>query len=165
MQTIGSPRTLKLVFTSTGQPVRAWNLFNSRWKRGLSAALHLAEAGPSVALVEAEEIGHGASGRNGGQVNPGLKLGEDDLVRRFGEPGRGLFRLGEEAVDFLTALVARKGLRCSFIRPGLIRLPALPAPGAPFCHAVRATVRPFLPAPVSPRAAHSPLVKAPEYPR
>src|SRR5262245_54177988 len=40
---------------------------------GLSAALHLAEKGASVAVLEAEEIGFGASGRNGGQVNPGLK--------------------------------------------------------------------------------------------
>jgi glycine/D-amino acid oxidase-like deaminating enzyme len=89
---------------------------------GLSAALHLAESGADVCLVEAHEIGHGASGRNGGQVNPGVKLGEADLVRRFGEPGRGLFQLGEEAVDFLVALIARRNLRCHCIRPGLVRL-------------------------------------------
>ena len=39
---------------------------------GLSTALHLAESGAAVSLVEAEDIGHGASGRNGGQVNPCL---------------------------------------------------------------------------------------------
>jgi glycine/D-amino acid oxidase-like deaminating enzyme len=37
---------------------------------GLSAALHLAEAGARVVVFEAEEPGYGASGRNGGQVNP-----------------------------------------------------------------------------------------------
>jgi len=89
---------------------------------GLSAALHLAEAGADVCLVEAHDIGHGASGRNGGQANPGVKLGEADLVRRFGEAGRGLFRLGEEAVDFLADLIARRNLRCHFVRPGLVRL-------------------------------------------
>jgi glycine/D-amino acid oxidase-like deaminating enzyme len=89
---------------------------------GLSAALHLAEAGCRVCLVEAEEIGHGASGRNGGQVNPGLKLSELEVVARLGNAGRGLFRLGEEATDFLAELVKRKGLKCSFIRPGLVRL-------------------------------------------
>jgi sarcosine oxidase len=89
---------------------------------GLSTALHLAEAGADVCLVEAHEIGHGASGRNGGQANPGVKLGEADLVKRFGEPGRGLFRLGEDAVDFLVDLIARRNLRCHCIRPGLIRL-------------------------------------------
>ena len=89
---------------------------------GLSAALHLAEGGCRVCLVEAEEIGHGASGRNGGQVNPGLKLSESEVVARLGNAGRGLFRLGEEATDFLAELVTRKGLRCGFIRPGVIRL-------------------------------------------
>lgn len=89
---------------------------------GLSTALHLSEQGVSVALLETEDIGYGASGRNGGQVNPGVKLGDDALARRFGEAGRGLFRLGEEAVDFLADLVARRGLRCHFDRAGLIRL-------------------------------------------
>jgi glycine/D-amino acid oxidase-like deaminating enzyme len=89
---------------------------------GLSAALHLAEDGADVCLVEAHDIAHGASGRNGGQANPGVKLGEADLVRRFGEAGRRLFTLGEEAVDFLAALVARRNLQCHFIRPGLVRL-------------------------------------------
>lgn len=40
---------------------------------GLSTALHLAERGVDVAVLEAHEPGWGASGRNGGQVNPGLK--------------------------------------------------------------------------------------------
>jgi glycine/D-amino acid oxidase-like deaminating enzyme len=60
---------------------------------GLSAALHLAELGASVCLLEAQTIGYGASGRNGGQANPGVKLGEEALATRFGEAGRGLFRL------------------------------------------------------------------------
>jgi len=89
---------------------------------GLSAALHLAEAGCRVCLLEAEEIGYGASGRNGGQVNPGLKLSESEAVAQLGDGGRALFRLGEEATDFLAELVRRKDLDCSFIRPGLIRL-------------------------------------------
>ena len=89
---------------------------------GLSAALHLAEGGCGVCVVEAEDVGFGASGRNGGQVNPGLKLAESEVVARLGEAGRSLFRLGEESTDFLAALIERKGLECSFIRPGLIRL-------------------------------------------
>ena len=89
---------------------------------GLSSALHLAEAGRSVVVLEAEDIGFGASGRNGGQANPGLRVTEAQLVERFGERGRGLFRLGEEATDFLADLVHRKSLRCSFVRPGVIRL-------------------------------------------
>ena len=89
---------------------------------GLSAALHLAERGCRVCLVEAHDVGFGASGRNGGQVNPGLKLAEADIVARFGERGPGFFRLGEEATDYLAALIERKGLQCSFARPGLVRL-------------------------------------------
>lgn len=89
---------------------------------GLSAALHAAEAGASVALLEAQSIGFGASGRNGGQVNPGLKSSETALGERFGEPGRTLFRLGQEAPDFLALLIARKSLSCRLERRGLIRL-------------------------------------------
>jgi len=89
---------------------------------GLSAALHAVELGCSVAVLEAETIGFGASGRNGGQVNPGVKLDEAALVERFGECGRALHRLGQEAPEFLTELVRRKGLRCQFSRPGLFRL-------------------------------------------
>jgi glycine/D-amino acid oxidase-like deaminating enzyme len=51
---------------------------------GLSAALHLAVAGAEVVLLEAAEPGWGASGRNGGQVIPGLKLDPDELVAKFG---------------------------------------------------------------------------------
>jgi glycine/D-amino acid oxidase-like deaminating enzyme len=89
---------------------------------GLSTALHAAEGGANVVLLEANEIGFGASGRNGGQVNPGLKHGEEALVRRFGEEGRKFYRLGQEAPDFLAKLVERKKLNCHFTRSGLIRL-------------------------------------------
>ncbi len=40
---------------------------------GLSTALHLAERGIDVIVLEAREPGWGASGNNGGQLNPGLK--------------------------------------------------------------------------------------------
>src|SRR5258705_14021570 len=55
---------------------------------GLSSALHLAERGIRVVLVEAHEPGWGASGRNGGQGIPGLKLDPPQLRARDGE-GRG----------------------------------------------------------------------------
>lgn len=94
---------------------------------GLSAALHAAELGASVAVLEAGPIGYGASGRNGGQVNPGVKLDETALAARFGEAGRGLYQMGQEAPDFLAALIERKGLKCHFSRPGLLRLAHHPA--------------------------------------
>lgn len=89
---------------------------------GLSIALHLAERGVAVALLEAHEIGNGASGRNGGQVNPGIKLDERALAARFGDAGRALHRFGQEAPDFLGALIARKALDCGWRQPGLFRL-------------------------------------------
>src|ERR1700752_1691941 len=51
---------------------------------GCSAALAAAEAGASVALLEARTIGWGASGRNGGQVIPGLKLDPSDMEEKYG---------------------------------------------------------------------------------
>ncbi|MEL6961368.1 MAG: FAD-binding oxidoreductase, partial [Pseudomonadota bacterium] len=55
---------------------------------GLNAALHLAERGTSVAVLEAADVGFGASGRSGGQVNLGLNLGPKALIDLYG-PGPG----------------------------------------------------------------------------
>lgn len=52
---------------------------------GLSTALHLAAAGRTVQVLEAGDIGWGASGRSGGQVIPGIKYDPDDLVKMFGQ--------------------------------------------------------------------------------
>src|SRR5437016_2984764 len=51
---------------------------------GLSAALHLAQAGREVLVLEAADIGAGASGSNGGQVIPGVKHDPDTLEQMFG---------------------------------------------------------------------------------
>src|SRR5262245_6578467 len=65
---------------------------------GLSAALHLAEAGVDVAVLEAHEPGWGASGRNGGQVNPGLKPDPDQVEADFGVAlGRRMVALSGDA--------------------------------------------------------------------
>src|ERR1700758_272736 len=65
---------------------------------GLSAALHLAERGVDVAVLEANEPGWGASGRNGGQVNPGLVPDPDQLEADFGpELGRRMLEFSGNA--------------------------------------------------------------------
>src|SRR6185312_13741874 len=46
---------------------------------GLSTAIHLRQTGINVAVIEAAEAGWGASGRNGGQVIPGLKIDPDEI--------------------------------------------------------------------------------------
>ncbi len=86
---------------------------------GLSAALHLAEAGLDVVLLEANRVGWGASGRNGGQVGIGQRQDQDWLERVAGQgPARALWDLGLEAVALVKALVARHGIECD-LRPGV----------------------------------------------
>ena len=63
---------------------------------GMSSALHAARLGYSVRVIEAQSIAGGASGRNGGQVIPGLKYDPDWLINHFG-PTR-----GERLVDFVS---------------------------------------------------------------
>lgn len=86
--------------------------------QGLSAALHLAEAGTDVVLLEAQEPGFGASGRNGGQVIPGLKDDPDTLDRLWG-PAASDF--AGSTADTLFALVARLGIDCDAVQGGWIQ--------------------------------------------
>jgi glycine/D-amino acid oxidase-like deaminating enzyme len=73
---------------------------------GLSAALHAAQAGASVCVLEASEPGWGASGRNGGQVIPGFKWDPDELVAKFGaEAGERLVSLAGDAPDKVFELI------------------------------------------------------------
>ncbi len=89
---------------------------------GLSAALHLAEAGVSVCLLEAETPGWGASGRNGGQVVPGLKEDPDEIERRFGsELGGRMVRLSGNAGYFVFDLIERLGIDCGASRAGWVQ--------------------------------------------
>ncbi len=89
---------------------------------GLAAALHLAEAGASVVVLEAGEPGWGASGRNGGQVIPGLKWDPDELVAMFGpEAGEHLVSIAGGAPDTVFDLVARNRIDCEAMRCGWIQ--------------------------------------------
>lgn len=89
---------------------------------GLSAALHLAERGVSVVVLEAETPGWGASGRNGGQVNPGLKGDPDELEARFGaEMGRRMTAFSGDAGTFTFDLIDRLGIDCDAARVGWVQ--------------------------------------------
>lgn len=80
---------------------------------GLSAALSAAEAGYSVVLLEAKRIGWGASGRNGGQMIPGMRWSAADLLSEFGEDrARALVALGLEAGKRVRARISRHGIAC-----------------------------------------------------
>jgi gamma-glutamylputrescine oxidase len=87
---------------------------------GLSAALHLAEQGLDVVLLEAQRVGFGASGRNGGQVGSGQRLEVDELEARFGrDDARRLWDLGEEAKMLVKALIDRHDIPAHW-QPGIV---------------------------------------------
>ncbi len=80
---------------------------------GLSAALHAAERGLSVVLLEGGRIGWGASGRNGGQIIPGLRKGALELLARYGPAeARALFDLALEARGLVLDLIQRHAIAC-----------------------------------------------------
>lgn len=86
---------------------------------GLSAALHLARRGADVVLIEAQRVGFGASGRNGGQVNSGLRQEQPDLERRYGmDAARALWTLAEEAKTLLRDLIGQHRIDARW-RPGV----------------------------------------------
>lgn len=82
---------------------------------GLSAALDLAEAGYRVVVLEAERIGWGASGRNGGQVIFGWGCGEATLESLLGrEDARRLFDWSLEAVRLIHERRTAHGIDCDW---------------------------------------------------
>lgn len=89
---------------------------------GLSTALHLAKHGFRPAVIEAGEIGHGCSGRNGGQVNPGLKLLPDEIEETYGaEAGKRLVNLSDGAPAEVFRLIEEHDIDCAAARTGTIR--------------------------------------------
>jgi gamma-glutamylputrescine oxidase len=81
---------------------------------GLSAALHLANIGARAILIDAETIGFGASGRNGGQIHTGFRQTQRALERWLGEVhARDLWNLSEEAKLLIRELVTRYGIGCA----------------------------------------------------
>jgi len=88
---------------------------------GLSAALHLAQGGCSVAVLEAAEIGFGASGRNVGLVNAGMWVLPEALPQRLGDThGLRLLQLLGDAPSLVFELVARHGMACEALRHGTL---------------------------------------------
>lgn len=89
---------------------------------GLSTALHLAEAGMTVCVLDAEQPGWGGSGRNGGQVIPGLKYDPDELITRLGpEVGERVVKLAGTAANTVFDIIARYQIPCDPVRNGWIQ--------------------------------------------
>jgi glycine/D-amino acid oxidase-like deaminating enzyme len=90
---------------------------------GLSTALHLAEAGTAVTLVEAGEIPSGGSGRNVGLVNAGLWIPPDDICNALGEQdGERVNAILGGAPAEVFALIERHGIQCQATRSGTLHL-------------------------------------------
>jgi glycine/D-amino acid oxidase-like deaminating enzyme len=108
---------------------------------GLSAALHLAEKSVDTIVLEANEPGWGASGRNGGQVNPGLKHDPETVIRDFGpDLGARMVALSGGAPDLVFRLIERHQIACGALQSGTLRS-AITARGA---RDVRATAEEWI---------------------
>ncbi|MDF1750807.1 MAG: FAD-binding oxidoreductase [Alphaproteobacteria bacterium] len=89
---------------------------------GLSTALHLAERGVSVVLLEAYQPGWGASGRNGGQVIAGLKHDLAELERLVGpDMARRMIGFADKTADTAFGIIDRLKLDCDAVRGGWIQ--------------------------------------------
>jgi len=80
---------------------------------GLSAALELAAAGYKVVVLEAETVGYGASGRNGGQICTGFSSGQHKIESQLGKAdARRCFALAEESKQLLKNHVTTHQIDC-----------------------------------------------------
>jgi gamma-glutamylputrescine oxidase len=83
---------------------------------GCSAALHLAQRGYRVAVLEAREVGWGASGRSGAQAIFGVAAGQDQLERLVGAmDARAIWDLSIEALALLRELIAQHAIDCHYV--------------------------------------------------
>ncbi len=89
---------------------------------GLSAAIELADRGYAVALVEAQQVGWGASGRNGGQALAGLACDSAEIESQLGlDEARRVWAMTLEALDLIRERSARFDIDCDW-RDGYLSL-------------------------------------------
>ena len=89
---------------------------------GLSTALHLAEQGAKVTLLERDTPGGGSTGRANGQVIAGLQKTPDEIIAAYGA-GRGerMVEFSGKAPDMVFALIKKYGIKCDAERSGWIQ--------------------------------------------
>ncbi|MEM7068394.1 MAG: FAD-binding oxidoreductase [Pseudomonadota bacterium] len=81
---------------------------------GLSSALHLSELGYKVCVLDAQRVGWGASGRNGGQIGTGQRLAQDELEKLVGDTlAKEAFMIGVDAADLVRELVEKHEIDCA----------------------------------------------------
>ena len=82
---------------------------------GCSAALHLAQRGYQVTLLEARVVGFGASGRSGGQTIFGLATSQKALIGQVGrDDARRMFDMSIEALDLTRSLISDYAIDCDY---------------------------------------------------
>lgn len=120
-------------FRRTELPARADIVVVGAGLTGLSTALHVAREGGDVVVLEADTVGSGASGRNGGMATPGLAISFPKAVDRYGaERATAMFRAYNDAIDTVEDLVATEGIDDAFERPGRLTLASKPSHYAAF---------------------------------
>ncbi|MGI9351217.1 MAG: NAD(P)/FAD-dependent oxidoreductase [Rhizobiaceae bacterium] len=82
---------------------------------GLSSALHLSELGYNVCVLDAQRVGWGASGRNGGQVGTGQRVAQDELEAIVGDNlARDAFQIGVDAATLVRTLITKHQIDCAY---------------------------------------------------
>ena len=95
---------------------------------GLGAARQLAKAGAKVVVLEANTVGSGASGRNGGHLNNGIAHSFIAAKAELGvERAKALYRAFDDAVDTVERIVKEEAIDCNFRRAGKLKLASKPA--------------------------------------
>ncbi|WP_460044080.1 NAD(P)/FAD-dependent oxidoreductase [Pseudomonas sp. S2_H01] len=103
-------------------PARARCVVIGAGYTGLSTALELSASNGDVVVLDALSIGDGASGRNGGQVIPGLKLNPEELEQRFGpSKGAALTDLVGGAAQHVFDLIKRLDIECGARQDGWVQ--------------------------------------------
>jgi len=112
---------------------------------GLSTALHLAEQGVDVAVLEAQQPGWGASGNNGGQLNPGLKHDPDQIEADFGaDLGGRMIAFGYGTTNATLDLIRRYQIPCEARQNGTLRAAYNEASAAGIPKTIPSVVKPAL---------------------
>jgi glycine/D-amino acid oxidase-like deaminating enzyme len=94
---------------------------------GLAAARQLAKSGARVAVLEANHIGWGASGRNGGHLNNGLAHSFIAAKAELGvERAVALYRAFDDSIDTIERIVTEEKIDCDFRRAGKLKLASKP---------------------------------------
>jgi glycine/D-amino acid oxidase-like deaminating enzyme len=102
---------------------------------GLHAALALCKAGATVAVLDQETIGWGASSRNGGMALTGMKMEMPAIFKRYGpDLGRRFWEWSLASLDHLECTLVEEGIDCDYERSGHLLLAAKPQHFAAMAH-------------------------------